>query len=178
MDCCRATAHPVRSDAVASPASVGSHRLPADQFAYHEASPGLCCESWLLPLALRKLSLPLSLLACSSGAWNCTGSMSRVLPAWQRVIFSAESSFCLGGDDQQICVWRHRGHCQCDRFVDMHHMSRRPGVTPPPPLPHPLQELCENSQAAWDGLSQDTIRNLYDSMLRRLANPLFLKELR
>ncbi|KAI4872850.1 hypothetical protein NFI96_030120, partial [Prochilodus magdalenae] len=47
--------------------------------------------------------------------------------------------------------------------------SRRPGVTPPPPLPHHLQELCEDVQAAWDGLSQDTIRNLYSSIPRRLA---------
>ncbi|KAI4887933.1 hypothetical protein NFI96_022451 [Prochilodus magdalenae] len=44
-------------------------------------------------------------------------------------------------------------------------MSRRSGITPPPPLPHHLRELCENIQAAWDGLSQDTIRNLYNSML-------------
>ncbi|KAI4895335.1 hypothetical protein NFI96_000692 [Prochilodus magdalenae] len=33
----------------------------------------------------------------------------------------------------------------------------------------PVKELCENIQAAWDGLSQDTIRNLYNSMLRPLA---------
>ncbi|KAI4887748.1 hypothetical protein NFI96_031408 [Prochilodus magdalenae] len=46
--------------------------------------------------------------------------------------------------------------------------SRRPGVTPPPPLPHHLQELCGDVQAAWDGLSQDTIRNLYSSIPRRL----------
>ncbi|KAI4876744.1 hypothetical protein NFI96_007049 [Prochilodus magdalenae] len=46
---------------------------------------------------------------------------------------------------------------------------QEPGVTPPPPQPHSLQELCEDIQAAWDGLSQDTIiRNLYTSMLRRL----------
>ncbi|KAI4871358.1 hypothetical protein NFI96_004824 [Prochilodus magdalenae] len=49
------------------------------------------------------------------------------------------------------------------------HTSRRPGVPPPPPLPHHLQELCEDVQAAWDGLSQDTIRNLYSSIPRRLA---------
>ncbi|KAI4872576.1 hypothetical protein NFI96_010022 [Prochilodus magdalenae] len=49
------------------------------------------------------------------------------------------------------------------------HTSRRPGVPPPPPLPHHLQELCEDVQAAWDGLSQDSIRNLYSSIPRRLA---------
>ncbi|KAI4888127.1 hypothetical protein NFI96_029417 [Prochilodus magdalenae] len=48
----------------------------------------------------------------------------------------------------------------------LHHKSIRPGVTPPPPLPHHLQDLCEDTQAAWDGLSQDTIRNLYSSKLR------------
>ncbi|KAI4872790.1 hypothetical protein NFI96_002052 [Prochilodus magdalenae] len=32
-----------------------------------------------------------------------------------------------------------------------------------------MQELCEDVQAAWDGLSQDTIRNLYSSIPRRLA---------
>ncbi|KAI4899678.1 hypothetical protein NFI96_027765 [Prochilodus magdalenae] len=42
-------------------------------------------------------------------------------------------------------------------------------TTPPPPLPHHLQELCEDVQAAWDGLSQDSIRNLYSSIPRRLA---------
>ncbi|KAI4875360.1 hypothetical protein NFI96_022849 [Prochilodus magdalenae] len=40
--------------------------------------------------------------------------------------------------------------------------------TPTAQEPH-LQELCENIQAAWDGLSQDTIRNHYNSMPRRLA---------
>ncbi|KAI4895904.1 hypothetical protein NFI96_003258 [Prochilodus magdalenae] len=47
--------------------------------------------------------------------------------------------------------------------------SRRPGVPPPPPLPHHLQQLCEDVQAAWDGLSQDSIRNLYSSIPRRLV---------
>ncbi|KAI4904567.1 hypothetical protein NFI96_019006 [Prochilodus magdalenae] len=41
---------------------------------------------------------------------------------------------------------------------------QRPVVTPPPSLPHHLQELCESIQAAWDGLSQDTIRNFYNFM--------------
>ncbi|KAI4883886.1 hypothetical protein NFI96_025619 [Prochilodus magdalenae] len=81
---------------------------------------------------------------------------------WQRVIFSDESRFSLGGDAQRIRVWRHRGQHRDGR-------SRRRGVTPPPPLPHHLQELCEDVQAAWDGLSQDTIRNLYSSIPRRLA---------
>ena len=45
-------------------------------------------------------------------------------------------------------------------------MSRRPGVTPPTLIPQSLQGLRENIQTAWDGLLQDTIRNLYNLMPR------------
>ena len=65
--------------------------------------------------------------------------------------------------------WRHHGQHQDELFIVMHPTSRRPGVTSPPALPHNLQELCENIQAAWAGLSQETIRNLSNSMLRHLA---------
>ena len=61
------------------------------------------------------------------------------------------------------------GQQQDERFVVTHHTSRRSGVTPPPPLPLNMQELCENVQTGCDGLSQDTTRNLYNTMLRRLA---------
>ncbi|KAI4901330.1 hypothetical protein NFI96_025228 [Prochilodus magdalenae] len=84
----------------------------------------------------------------TSSASDCTDCHG-VAQNGKRVIFSDESRFSLGGDAQRIRV------C-C-------HTSRRPGVTPPPPLPH---KLCADIQAAWDGLSQDTIRNLYSSMLR------------
>ncbi|KAI4885579.1 hypothetical protein NFI96_034426 [Prochilodus magdalenae] len=36
----------------------------------------------------------------------------------QRVIFSDESRFSLGGDAQRIRVWRHRGQHQDERFVE------------------------------------------------------------
>ncbi|KAI4903455.1 hypothetical protein NFI96_012233, partial [Prochilodus magdalenae] len=52
-------------------------------------------------------------------------------------------------------------------FVVTRHTSRRPGI--PPILQH-LQELHENGQAAWDGLSWDTIRNFYNSMLRSVPS--------
>ncbi|KAI4890870.1 hypothetical protein NFI96_019588 [Prochilodus magdalenae] len=107
-----------------------------------------------LPSGGLSLALTACLPACLARptvfALSCSDS------EWQRVIFSDESRFSLGGDDQRIRVWRHRGQHQ-------------DGVTPPPPLPHHLQELCEDIQAAWDGLSQDTIRNLYSSIPRRLA---------
>ncbi|KAI4902399.1 hypothetical protein NFI96_001252 [Prochilodus magdalenae] len=57
---------------------------------------------------------------------------------WQRVIFSDESRFSLGGDAQRIRVWRHRGQHQDERFV----------VTRPEGLVslhrHPYRTICRN----------------------------------
>ena len=69
-------------------------------------------------------------------------------------------------DDPQIRRLMHCGQRNV-QFVIMHHMFRRPVV--PQPLMQNLQQLCENIQAAWDGLSEDIIRNLYRSISRHLA---------
>ncbi|KAI4882621.1 hypothetical protein NFI96_022781 [Prochilodus magdalenae] len=57
---------------------------------------------------------------------------------WQRVIFSDESRFSLGGDTQRIRVWRHRGQHRDERFV----------VTRPEDLVslhlHPYRTICRN----------------------------------
>ncbi|KAI4895602.1 hypothetical protein NFI96_028387 [Prochilodus magdalenae] len=57
---------------------------------------------------------------------------------WQRVIFSDESRFSLGGDAQRTRVWRHRGQHQDGRFV----------VTRPEGLVslhlHPYRTICRN----------------------------------
>ncbi|KAI4888523.1 hypothetical protein NFI96_034163 [Prochilodus magdalenae] len=57
---------------------------------------------------------------------------------WQRVIFSDESRFSLGGDAQRIRVWRHRGPHQDERFT----------VTCPEDLVslhlHPYRTICRN----------------------------------
>ncbi|KAI4891501.1 hypothetical protein NFI96_009272 [Prochilodus magdalenae] len=57
---------------------------------------------------------------------------------WQRVIFSDESRFSLGGDAQRIRVWRHRGQHRDERFV----------VTCPEDLVslhlHPYRTICRN----------------------------------
>ncbi|KAI4891651.1 hypothetical protein NFI96_003532 [Prochilodus magdalenae] len=57
---------------------------------------------------------------------------------WQRVIFSDESRFSLGGDAQRIRVWRHRGQHKEERFV----------VTCPEGLVslhlHPYRTICRN----------------------------------
>ncbi|KAI4889686.1 hypothetical protein NFI96_005866 [Prochilodus magdalenae] len=57
---------------------------------------------------------------------------------WQRVIFSDESHFGLGGDDLRIRVWRHRGQHQDERF----------DITRPEGLVslhlHPYRTICRN----------------------------------
>ncbi|KAI4878028.1 hypothetical protein NFI96_001361 [Prochilodus magdalenae] len=57
---------------------------------------------------------------------------------WQRVIFSDESRFSLGGDTQRIRVRRHRGQHQDERFV----------ITRPEGLVslhlHPYRTICRN----------------------------------
>ncbi|KAI4904978.1 hypothetical protein NFI96_004219 [Prochilodus magdalenae] len=57
---------------------------------------------------------------------------------WQRVIFSDESRFSLGGDAQRIRVWRHRGQ----------HRDERSVVTRPEDLVslhlHPYRTICRN----------------------------------
>ncbi|KAI4890583.1 hypothetical protein NFI96_003539 [Prochilodus magdalenae] len=59
-------------------------------------------------------------------------------PEWQRVIFSDESRFSLGGDAQRVRVWRHRGQHQDERLV----------VTRPEDLVslhlHPYRTICRN----------------------------------
>ncbi|KAI4888196.1 hypothetical protein NFI96_018638, partial [Prochilodus magdalenae] len=57
---------------------------------------------------------------------------------WQRVIFSGESRFSLGGDAQRTRVWRHRGQHRDEQF----------GVTRPEGLVslhlHPYRTICRN----------------------------------
>ncbi|KAI4884684.1 hypothetical protein NFI96_003744 [Prochilodus magdalenae] len=89
---------------------------------------------------------------CHGGTQNGSGSSSVTSPAL--VLVETPNESVCGGTVVS---------------TKMNGSSRRPGVPPPPPLPHHLQELCEDVQAAWDGLSQDSIRNLYSSIPRRLA---------
>lgn len=43
-------------------------------------------------------------------------------------LFSDETNFCLGGDNQWICVRRHSVQHQDKHFVVMQHTFRKPGV--------------------------------------------------
>ncbi|KAI4901252.1 hypothetical protein NFI96_015252, partial [Prochilodus magdalenae] len=77
--------------------------------------------------------------ARSDRALNGAGSpLSWSDSEWQRVIFSDESRFSLGGDAQRIRVWRHRGQHQDGRSV----------VTRPEDLVslhlHPYRTICRN----------------------------------
>ncbi|KAI4876046.1 hypothetical protein NFI96_009242 [Prochilodus magdalenae] len=69
---------------------------------------------------------------------SCIHRLSWSDSEWQRVIFSDESSFSLGGDAQRIRVWRHRGQHQDEWFV----------VTRPEDLVslhlHPYRTICRN----------------------------------
>ncbi|KAI4875565.1 hypothetical protein NFI96_029665 [Prochilodus magdalenae] len=78
---------------------------------------------------------------------------------WQRVIFSDESRFSLGGDAQRIRVWRHRGQRQDERFV----------VTGPEGLVslhlHPYRTICRNCvsqqqpcRGSWTGIQGFSLR--------------------
>ncbi|KAI4889248.1 hypothetical protein NFI96_026330, partial [Prochilodus magdalenae] len=72
--------------------------------------------------------------------WKCCPGYSGTHcdEEWQRVIFSDESRFSLGGDAQRIGVWRLRGQHQDERIV----------VTRPEGLVslhlHPYRTICRN----------------------------------
>ncbi|KAI4894170.1 hypothetical protein NFI96_004720 [Prochilodus magdalenae] len=72
------------------------------------------------------------------GEFLLVGRLSWSDSEWQRVIFSDESRFSLGGDAQRIRVWRHRGQHQDERSV----------VTRPEGLVslhlHPYRTICRN----------------------------------
>ncbi|KAI4888879.1 hypothetical protein NFI96_018541 [Prochilodus magdalenae] len=112
---------------------------------------------WVGGLSSREVSNGV-MLDCHGVAQNGSGSSSVTSPAL--VLVETPNESVCGGTVVST---------EMDGLVVTRQTSRRPGVAPPPPLPHHLQELCEDVQAAWDGLSQDSIRNLYSSIPRRLA---------
>ena len=87
---------------------------------------------------------------CHGVTENDTGSSSLSSDAFVLVVMTSE------------LVWRQHGQCQDERFavthpegqVSLHFQPYRK-----------ICRNCENIQYAWDGLWQDTIRKLYNSML-------------
>ncbi|GFV75727.1 uncharacterized protein TNCV_1756551 [Trichonephila clavipes] len=80
--------------------------------------------------------------------WNVTD--------WQKVVFSDESRFVLGTDDNRIRVWRHPEPVWDQLKRQM-------------PLCHSVHDLELAVQDSWSHLSQDNIRCLINSMADRVV---------
>ncbi|GFS76316.1 transposable element Tcb1 transposase [Trichonephila clavipes] len=59
--------------------------------------------------------------------WCQARSMSNV-PDWQKVVFSDESRFVLGTDDNRVRVWRHPGEQYNSPHIVLRHTARTAGV--------------------------------------------------
>ena len=87
---------------------------------------------------------------------------------WAVIPSMSQHHWQIGIPDCNAVTRNVSGSSSAPRWMIGCHMSRRPGLTPPPPLVQNLKvRMCENYQAAWNGLSQDTISNLFNSMSRR-----------
>ncbi|GFV96707.1 transposable element Tcb2 transposase [Trichonephila clavipes] len=121
--------------------------------------------------------------------WNVTD--------WQKVVFSDESRFVLGTDDNRVRVWRRpgertfpewspRGNFQQDNAQDfLRHLQTLPWKTRSPDLSpvehvwdqlkrqmpscHSVHDLELAVQDLWAHLPQDNIRCLINSMSDRVA---------
>ncbi|GFV99093.1 transposable element Tcb2 transposase [Trichonephila clavipes] len=80
--------------------------------------------------------------------WNVTD--------WQKVVFSEESRFVLGTDDNRVRVWRHPEHVWDKLKRQM------------PPC-HSVHDLELAVQDLWAHLSQDNVRCRINSMPDRVA---------
>ncbi|GFY14355.1 uncharacterized protein TNCV_1021201 [Trichonephila clavipes] len=87
--------------------------------------------------------------------WCQARSMSNVTD-WQKVVFSDESRFVLGADDNPVRVWRHPEHV-------WDQLKRKK------PSCHSVHYLELAVQNLWPHLPQDNIRCLMNSMPDRVA---------
>ncbi|GFT13626.1 transposable element Tcb2 transposase [Trichonephila clavipes] len=135
-----------------------------------------------LPLTPEHLQLRLQWCQARS-MWNVTD--------WQKVVFSDESRFVLGTDDNRVRVWRHPGERYNSPHTVLRHTARTAGVMILPwparsldlspvehvwdqlkrqmPLCHSVHDLELAVQDLWAHLPQDNIRCLINSMLDRVA---------
>ncbi|UYV78516.1 Transposase [Cordylochernes scorpioides] len=116
--------------------------------------------------------------------WNCAD--------WGRIVFSYESRFLLCPDDRRKRVWRRPGQRVDPGLTVEHHTGPQQGVmvwgaisfdnrTPLVVIPGTLTAqrrlqpsrnvdyLARQLETIWQEISQHTIRNLYQSMTRRVA---------
>ncbi|GFV40783.1 transposable element Tcb2 transposase [Trichonephila clavipes] len=109
--------------------------------------------------------------------WNVTD--------WQKVVFSDESRFVLGTDDNRVRMWR----CPVERYNSPHTALRHTARTADParsldlspvehvwdqlklqmPSCHSVYDLELAAQDLWAHLPQDNIRCLINSMPYRVA---------
>ncbi|GFV67953.1 transposable element Tc1 transposase [Trichonephila clavipes] len=77
------------------------------------------CPFGALPLTPEHRQLRLQWCQARS-MWNVTD--------WQKVVFSDESRFVLGTDDNRVWVWRHPGEWYKSTHAVLHHTARTAGV--------------------------------------------------
>ncbi|GFV67585.1 transposable element Tcb1 transposase [Trichonephila clavipes] len=87
---------------------------------------------------------------------------------WNEVVFTDESRICLQHHDSRIRVWRHRGERILNSCVMHRHTGPASGIMITPPATTPDQ-LWQRVEAAWSAVPQEHIRNLFESMARRVA---------
>ncbi|GFW66932.1 HTH_Tnp_Tc3_2 domain-containing protein [Trichonephila clavipes] len=88
--------------------------------------------------------------------WNVTD--------WQNVVFSDESRFVLGTDDNRVRVWRHRGERYNSPHIVLRHIARTAGVMV---WGHSLRQPAHFNCDAWTLTGQRYV----DDILRLLEGP-------
>ncbi|GFV74101.1 uncharacterized protein TNCV_4510081 [Trichonephila clavipes] len=164
-----------------------STRRVAGQVDHSECAVRNCWEQWVREEANLKskrlfCALPLTpehrqlrLQWCQARSmWNVTD--------WQKVVFSDESRFVLGTDDNRVRVWRRPARVAQDflrHFQTLPWPAHSPDLSPiehvwdqlkrQMPSCHSVQDLELAVQDLWAHLPQDNIRCLINSMLDRVA---------
>ncbi|GFX03534.1 HTH_Tnp_Tc3_2 domain-containing protein [Trichonephila clavipes] len=152
--------------------------------------------------ATRKTSRREDRRSCGKHFWTPHGTSttaSTVVPShingnvtdWQKIVFSEESRFVLGTDDNRIRVWRRPGERYNSPHTVLRHTARTAGVMTLPwptcspdlspvehvwdqlkrqiPSCHSVHDLELAVQDLWAHLPQDNIRCLINSMPGRVT---------
>ncbi|GFS57102.1 HTH_Tnp_Tc3_2 domain-containing protein [Trichonephila clavipes] len=150
----------------------------------HLAEPNFKSKRPFRALPLTPEHRQLRLQWCQARSmWNVT--------YWQKVVFSDESRFVLGTDDNRVRVWRRPGERYNSPYTVLRHTARTAGVMTLPwparspelssvehvwdqqkrqmPSCHSVHDLELAVQDLWAHLPQDNIRCLINSMPDRVA---------
>ncbi|GFS57471.1 transposable element Tcb2 transposase [Trichonephila clavipes] len=114
-----------------------------------------------LPLTSEHRQLHLQCCQARS-MWNVTD--------WQKVVFSDESRFVLGTDDNRVRVWKHPDSSMADLLPDLSPVEHVwDQLKRQMPSCHSVHDLELAVQDLWAHLPQDNIRCLINSMPDRVA---------